>query len=208
MLLRSRDQRLTTPAECKGLPGPAAASRCHDRRVCARSIAHEKGKSCATLLPSGSTWQKNVFSVHGVDNDGRDVLRRTVRRDQLHPLVAQLQAPVARGVTDLLQHVHRLGQHIIGHERRAAPGSAVTMGPRGARASWISPSCGRSARRSPMPANQRDCTAMKQRVGPAFGTPDELMSTSMPGRRSPDGPTSRLHGRPCASRRWSETHPS
>ncbi|MDH4256311.1 MAG: transposase [Gammaproteobacteria bacterium] len=32
---------------------------------------------------------KNVFSVHGVDAKGREVLRRTVRRDQLAALVAQ-----------------------------------------------------------------------------------------------------------------------
>ena len=32
---------------------------------------------------------KNVFSVHGVDKAGREVLRRTVRRDQLLALVAQ-----------------------------------------------------------------------------------------------------------------------
>jgi transposase len=32
---------------------------------------------------------KNVFSVHGVDANGREVLRRTVRRDQLAALVAQ-----------------------------------------------------------------------------------------------------------------------
>lgn len=35
---------------------------------------------------------KNVFSVHGVDALGREVLRRTVRRDQLLPLIAQWPA--------------------------------------------------------------------------------------------------------------------
>ena len=35
---------------------------------------------------------KNVFSVHGVDASGHEVLRRTVRRDQLAPLVAQWPA--------------------------------------------------------------------------------------------------------------------
>ena len=33
---------------------------------------------------------KNVFSVHGVDAQGREVLRRTVRREQLLALIAQL----------------------------------------------------------------------------------------------------------------------
>ena len=33
---------------------------------------------------------KNVFSVHGVDTAGRQILRRSVRRNQLHRLVAQL----------------------------------------------------------------------------------------------------------------------
>jgi transposase len=33
---------------------------------------------------------KNVFSVHGVDTSGREVLRRTVRRDQLMALIVQL----------------------------------------------------------------------------------------------------------------------
>lgn len=32
---------------------------------------------------------KNVFSVHGVDTSGREVVRRTVRRDQLLPLITQ-----------------------------------------------------------------------------------------------------------------------
>jgi len=35
---------------------------------------------------------KNVFSVHGVDSGGRQVLRRTVRREQLGALVAQWPA--------------------------------------------------------------------------------------------------------------------
>ena len=32
---------------------------------------------------------KHVFWVHGVDSRGREVLRRTVRREQLLPLAAQ-----------------------------------------------------------------------------------------------------------------------
>ena len=35
---------------------------------------------------------KNLFSVHGVEGSGREVLRRTVRREQLLPLVAQWPA--------------------------------------------------------------------------------------------------------------------
>jgi transposase len=35
---------------------------------------------------------KNVFALHGVDGAGRVVLRRTVRRERLAPLVAQLPA--------------------------------------------------------------------------------------------------------------------
>lgn len=35
---------------------------------------------------------KNVFALHGVDGSGRVVLRRTVRRERLAPLVAQLPA--------------------------------------------------------------------------------------------------------------------
>lgn len=35
---------------------------------------------------------KNVFSLHGVDGSGQVVLRRTVRRERLAPLVAQLPA--------------------------------------------------------------------------------------------------------------------
>jgi transposase len=37
---------------------------------------------------------KNVFSLHGVDDAGKAVLRRTVRRDQLEALVAKLPACV------------------------------------------------------------------------------------------------------------------
>lgn len=50
----------------------------------------EKGKSVNNVTTVGIDLAKNVFSLHGVDGQGREVLRRTVRRAQLMALVAQL----------------------------------------------------------------------------------------------------------------------
>jgi len=52
----------------------------------------EKGKSVNNVTTVGIDLAKNVFSLHGVDGQGREVLRRTVRRGQLMALVAQLPA--------------------------------------------------------------------------------------------------------------------
>jgi transposase len=43
-----------------------------------------------TIMTVGIDLAKNVFSVHGVDENGKVVLRRTVRRDQLLELIATL----------------------------------------------------------------------------------------------------------------------
>jgi transposase len=50
----------------------------------------EKGKSMNNVTTVGIDLAKNVFSLHGVNAQGREVLRRTVRRGQLMALVAQL----------------------------------------------------------------------------------------------------------------------
>lgn len=52
----------------------------------------EKGKSVNNITTVGIDLAKNVFSLHGVDDRGREVLRRTVRRGQLLAVVAQLPA--------------------------------------------------------------------------------------------------------------------
>ena len=52
----------------------------------------EKGKSVNNITTVGIDLAKNVFSLHGVDERGREVLRRTVRRGQLPAVVAQLPA--------------------------------------------------------------------------------------------------------------------
>jgi len=52
----------------------------------------EKGKSVNNVTTVGIDLAKNVFSLHGVDGQGREVLRRTVRRGQLLAVVAQLPA--------------------------------------------------------------------------------------------------------------------
>ena len=48
-----------------------------------------EGEVMSDVTTVGIDLAKNVFSVHGVDAAGRVVLRRTVRREQLLPLVAQ-----------------------------------------------------------------------------------------------------------------------
>jgi len=52
----------------------------------------EKGKSMINVTTVGIDLAKQVFSLHGVDGQGQEVLRRTVRRGQLLALVAQLPA--------------------------------------------------------------------------------------------------------------------
>jgi hypothetical protein len=52
----------------------------------------EKGKSVNNVTTVGIDLAKNVFSLHGVGGQGREVLRRTVRRGQLMAVVAQLPA--------------------------------------------------------------------------------------------------------------------
>jgi transposase len=49
-----------------------------------------EGEVMDNVTTVGIDLAKNVFSVHGVDGAGREVLRRSVRRDQLHRLGAQL----------------------------------------------------------------------------------------------------------------------
>lgn len=43
-----------------------------------------------TVVTVGIDLARQVFLVHGVDAGGRTVLQKTVPRDQLHALVAQL----------------------------------------------------------------------------------------------------------------------
>lgn len=50
----------------------------------------EKGKSVNNVTTVGIDLAKNVFSLHGVDQQGREILRRTVRRGELLAVVAQL----------------------------------------------------------------------------------------------------------------------
>ena len=54
----------------------------------------EKGKSVNHVTTVGIDLAKNVFSLHGVNGQGREVLRRTVRRGPLLAVVAQLPACV------------------------------------------------------------------------------------------------------------------
>jgi len=60
------------------------------RLTCVRMFNHSReGEVMSNVTTVGIDLAKNVFSVHGVDAKGREVLRRTVRRDQLAALVAQ-----------------------------------------------------------------------------------------------------------------------
>ena len=43
-----------------------------------------------TIMTVGIDLAKNVFCVHGVDENGKVALRRNVRRDQLLELIATL----------------------------------------------------------------------------------------------------------------------
>jgi transposase len=52
----------------------------------------EKGKAVNNITTVGIDLAKSVFSVHGVDGMGHVVLQKTVRRDKLASLIAQLPA--------------------------------------------------------------------------------------------------------------------
>lgn len=115
--------------------------------TCVCMFNHSRaGEVVGNVTTVGIDLAKNVLSVHGVDASGREGRRRTVRRQQLTALVARwppcligleacsgahewarrfsalghtvrLIAPAARAITDLLQHVRRLEQHILDYER-------------------------------------------------------------------------------------------
>jgi len=59
--------------------------------VCSFNLNRE-GKSASNITAVGIDLAKNVFSLRGVDGAGRMVLRKTVRRERLAPLVARLMA--------------------------------------------------------------------------------------------------------------------
>lgn len=60
-----------------------------------------------TVVTVGIDLAKQVFSVHGVDAGGRTVLQKTVHRDQLHALVAQL--PTCRIGMEACSGAHEWG---------------------------------------------------------------------------------------------------
>ena len=51
-----------------------------------------------TIMTVGIDLAKNVFSVHGVDENGKVALKRTLRRDQLVELFANLPSCVIAGL--------------------------------------------------------------------------------------------------------------
>src|SRR5262249_41025393 len=68
---------------------------------------------------------KNVFQVHGIDGDGRTVLRRKVRRDGLLPLISELE-PCLVGMEACATAHHGARQiGALGHEVRLMPPAYV-----------------------------------------------------------------------------------
>jgi hypothetical protein len=78
--------------------GSDAASMCQDR-FGHKHQRSRKGRSM-TIMTVGIDLAKNVFSVHGVDEMGKVALKRTVRRDQLLELFANLPACVIAMVVE------------------------------------------------------------------------------------------------------------
>ena len=60
------------------------------------------------ITTMGIDLAKSVFALHGVDSAGREVLRRTVRRDQLVEVVAGI-APCVIGM-EACSGAHEWGQ--------------------------------------------------------------------------------------------------
>ena len=76
----------------------------------------EKGKSMDNVTTVGIDLAKNVFSLHGVDGQGRAVWRRTVRRGRLLGVVAQL--PRCRIGMEACSGAHQWAREFqaLGHE--------------------------------------------------------------------------------------------
>jgi transposase len=70
------------------------------------------------ITTDGIDLAKNLFALHGVDGAGQVVLRRTVRRERLAPLVAQLPACLIgmEACTGAHQWARQFGR--LGHQVR------------------------------------------------------------------------------------------
>lgn len=66
-----------------------------------------------TVVTVGIDLAKQVFSVHGVDAEGRTVLQKTVARDQLHSLIAQL--PPCRIGMEACSGAHEWARRFLAH---------------------------------------------------------------------------------------------
>lgn len=84
-----------------------------------------KGAAAMQVSTVGLDIAKNLFQVHGVDADGRTVLRRKVRRDQLTKLFAGL-APCLIGI-EACATAHHWARELaaLGHEVRLMPPTYV-----------------------------------------------------------------------------------
>lgn len=73
------------------------------------------------IITIGLDIAKNVFQVHGVDREGRAVLRRKVKRDQLLGLLGDLE-PCLIGI-EACATVHYWARQLqaLGHEVRLMP---------------------------------------------------------------------------------------
>src|SRR5678815_4337103 len=69
-------------------PPPVTASKCQSGSVCNHS--NRKGAPTMKITTVGIDLAKNVFQVHAVDERGRAVLRKQLRRDQMTAFFANL----------------------------------------------------------------------------------------------------------------------
>src|SRR6266849_2080581 len=84
---------------------------------CVVSNSTERGEVMAKVTTVGIDLAKSVFSLHGVDDAGQVVLRRTLRRDQLLEAVARLSPcligmEACSGAHDWARHFERYGHTV------------------------------------------------------------------------------------------------
>jgi transposase len=86
----------------------------------------QRGPSMAKISMIGLDLAKNVFQVHGIDEAGKVVVRRQLRRQQLEKFLAALPSGVVVGM-EACSGAHHWGRVIekLGHEARMMPAAYV-----------------------------------------------------------------------------------
>ena len=105
-----------------GMDGPTSPA-C--RLITRSGMRFEQRRWNMTIAVIGLDLAKNVFQVHGIDGNGRAVLRRKIRRSEVLPLFSRL--PPARVGMEACHTSHYWAREIarFGHDVRMMPAQFV-----------------------------------------------------------------------------------